>query len=392
VTWGALAGAVDAAARVPVPELEPMAVVQAPRGSAFALDLGATGSLLRILTNSQASTVTRFLGLTIPAMRTAHTVITKTPGTWPLRAWYRDQLLPVQPAWMSNPDPGTTWGGLIAQTLDDAMWYDRAHWRVTRRGADGYPLAFQRVPAADCTDDGVQVLVKGKTPRDAFPDDPGPRILADGRILESFLTFRWEGMGGLQGAGSVVVDLALALLSAASNYANAPVPQTTLELDASAGLLGDDEITAMLDKYEAARRERGTAYIQGGKLTHNGWSARELQLVEAREHTALEIARAVSLPASAVEASNGASLQYSTTVENRRERVEALRLWMAPVDQLLSLHALPRGVDARPDVTSYLRDDVTTRMGAWAVAIDKGILTLPEIRSQEPLATGQVTP
>lgn len=368
-----------------------MPLADAPRRDAtFALDLGATGSLLSILTKAQAGQVTRYLGMTIPAMRSGHAKITKMPGTWPLRAWARDTLVPFQPAWMANPDPGATWTSLISQTLDDAIWHDRAYWRVTRRGADGYPLAFQRVPAVDVQDDGTTVLVKGKTPREAFPDDPGPRILLDGsgRILESFLVFRWEGLGGLRGPGSVVVDLALALMSAASNYANAPMPQTTLELDASAGLLTDEEVTAILDKYEAARQARGTAYVQGGKLTHNGWSARELQLVEAREHSALEIARSLALPASAVEATNGASLQYSTTVENRRELVEALRLWIAPVEQVLTMHALPRGVDARLDVTSYLRDDASTRMSVWAAGIASGVLTEAEARAQEPLATG----
>ena len=379
MTWGALADAVTRSAVTAAPE------ARAPRSAAFALDLGAYGSILSILTRSQTGNITRRLGMTIPAMRKGHAVITKQPGTWPMRAWKGEALALVQPAWLSNPDPRTTFTDLISSTLDDAIWHDRAYWRVTRRGADGFPLAFARVPAADVQDDSSGIAINGKTPREAFPEDPGPVVLADGRVLESFIPFRWNGLGGMLGAGSVVVDLALSLLSAASNYANSPVPSTTL-VDEGTVKLSDTEIDDLLTSWETKRQTRGTAYVHRVKPVHNGWSARELQLVEGREHSALEVARALALPAFAVDAANGASLEYTTTVENRRELVEALRLWTAPLEQTLSLHGTARGIDLRFDVTSYLRDDALKRMQVWAAGIAAGVVTVDEARAQEPLA------
>lgn len=388
MTWGALADAVArSAAGTPVSASRGVA----PRSQAFALDLGAAGSLLNILTKSSTGQLTRRLGMTIPAMRKGHTVITKTPATWPLRVWAGDQLARLQPSWLSNPDPRCTWFDLYSSTLDDAIWHDRAYWRVTRRGADGYPLAFARVPAKDVTDDDGLLLVNGKRPSEAFPDDPGPVVLADGRVLDSFLVFRWNGLGGMLGAGSIVVDLALSLMAAASNYANQPLPSTTLVDDGTVPMT-KTEIEQLLTDWETARQSRSAAYAWRVKPVHNGWSARELQLVEGREHASLEVARSLSLPAFAVDAANGASLEYSTTVENRRELVEALRLWLAPVEQVLSLHALPRGLDVRADVTSYLRDDPVRRMQALAAGVAAGILTVPEARAQEPFATGGGTP
>lgn len=386
VTWGGLAElatALAAAAPVvpdPVPAPAPAA---APT---------VRGDLASLVSTSQLLRVTRRLALQIPAVRAGHAKITKTPGTWPLRLWQGDAYASAQPTWCAAPDPRITFGQLVAETLDDAVWFDRAYWRVTYRGRDGYPLRFERVPVDRVTDDAFGIRVDGRPPSEVWPSMPGPVVLSDGRILESVIPFRWCGLGGLNGAGSLVMDNALQLLSAATNMARSPMPQALLTPDGPTGQLSDQEIDDLLAAWEEKRRAHATAYLQGVKLDSVGFSAKDLQLVEAREHSALEVARALALPAAAVDASSGASLTYSTTVENRRDLVEALRLWAAPLEQGLSLHAAPRGVDVRFDVTSFLRDDPQTRMNTWATALACGALTLEEVRAAEPLATGPTPP
>jgi hypothetical protein len=376
VTWGSLAGAVDAARPHAVPLAAPGSASTAPRSTA----------LPGIIEAARLAHVTRRLALTIPAFRAGHAKITKQPGTWPLATWRGDYKLTEQPAWLRNPDPRRTYTDLVSATLDDAVFYDRAFWHVTRRGVDGFPLAFEQVKAERVTETPTGWLVDGK-PADQLPG-PGPVILTDGRILESFIPMTWNGLGGMRGAGAIVVDLALALLTTAANMAKSPMPQAALRPEAPTRQLDDAEIDQLLDDWEVKRAARATAYLQGVTLETIGWSAKELQLVEAREHSALEIARALALPAAAVDASNGSSLEYSTTVENRRDLVEAVRLWTAPLEQALTLHATPRGIDVRLDVTSYLRDDPATRMQVWTAGIASGVLTVDEARAQEPLATG----
>lgn len=373
MTWGALAEAVTRpVAPTPVTLTEPMTGAERIRA---------------IVTDAQLLRVTKHVGLQVPAMRSGHTQITKKPGTWPLRMWVGDRLAKYQPAWLENPDPRSTFAQLIAETLDDAIWHDRAYWRVTRRGADMYPLSFVRIPAEQVTEDEKGIYVQG-VPASKLPDTPGPVIFTDGRVLESVIPMHWSGLGGLNGAGRVVVDLALSLLATATSMAKVPLPQAVLEAEAGSAEMTQTEIDELLDSWDLKRQTRSTAFLQKLKLHEVSFNAKELQLVEGREHSALEVARALSLPASAVQASNGASLEYSTTVENRRELVEAVRMWTAPLEQALALHAAPRGLSTRFDVTSYLRDDPSTRMTTWATALASGILTLDEVRSQEPLATG----
>lgn len=384
MTWGALA---EAATRVTAPATVALEAPTVPSAT-FALDLGATGSLLQLLTKAQLGTISRRLGMTLPAMRSGHAVITKRPARWPLRVWKGEQLALYQPAWLSNPDPRITFYELVSATLDDAVWEDRAYWGVTKRGADGYPLSFERIPVERVTEMDGELLIDGKKPSEAMPYLAGPVVFGDGRILESVIPFRWNGLGGMAKSGSVIVDLSLSMLSAATNYANSPLPSTILTPEPGAARLDDDEVEALLAKYEEKRAARATAYLNGVSANFTGFSARDLQLVEGREHNALEIARALSLPAPAVQASNGASLEYSTTVENRRDVVQANQMWNAPLEQGLSLHALPRGIDVRFDVTADVRDDALTRMQIWTAGLASGALTLDDVKRQEPLAGG----
>src|SRR4029077_5622927 len=93
-----------------------------------------------------------------------------------------------------------------------------------------------------------------------------------------------------------------------------------------------------------------------------GWNAAELQLTEAREYAALEVARIFGLPARAVDATTGDSMTYANVVESRRDTLDALRPWMAPVEQTLSLNdrasrpqglCVPYGIAVRLDIRQY---------------------------------------
>jgi phage portal protein BeeE len=128
-----------------------------------------------------------------------------------------------------------------------------------------------------------------------------------------------------------------------------------------------------------------------------GYSAKDLQLTEAREHAALEVARLLQLPAFAVDAKGGDSMTYANIVDRRKDLVESLRPWTTVLTQTMSMDVrldgapprgllLPRGVRAEFDAAEYLRDDANTRMGVWAQGLDKGILQLDDVIDQEPLA------
>jgi hypothetical protein len=393
VSWGALAVMIEAMRH----ENDAAAGAKPPgaTSSRSAAELASDRALRNAVATAQTETASRRWAMAIPAFRAGHALITKRAGTFPLSVWEGDYRSDQQPAWLNNPDPRRTLAELVAGTLDDAIWHDRAYWRVLRRGADGYPLAFRRVPAEHVTEqpdpDGElppTLTVNGK-PWPEGSTSPGSVMLSDGRVLDSLIRMSWDGLGGFRSWGAPVLRMARALMEAAARYANYPQPSTVLK---NKGIeLDDDEIDDILDDWDAARAERVTAFLNRDlDLDTIGWSAKELQLVEAREHAAVEIARALALPATFLDAHapKGGEIQYANVVDRRRDLSESLRVWRAPIEQALSLHALPRGEQLRFDDTAYVRDDPNTRMDVWEKGIRCGVLLVDEARAQEPLATG----
>ena len=82
-------------------------------------------------------------------------------------------------------------------------------------------------------------------------------------------------------------------------------------------------------------------------------------------------------------------MTYTNVVDRRRDIVEALRPYMAPVVARLSRDDItPHGRAVAFNVDPYIRDDAETRMRTWAAGIASGALTIDEVRAAEPLATG----
>lgn len=338
----------------------------------------------------RAQAVAIQIALSIPAMRKAHHLITGLPATWALYAEQDgSRLSPNDPrsAWLRQPDPLHTRGWLITKTLDDAMWYDRCVWNFERNIA-GQPARFRRVHPT----------------RYSTLDEPGdPDTVAawiiDGEMRtpaefrRDHIVFEWGGIGGLRRYGAPLLALYADLQAAAGNYARSPHPKAILK-NAGPDLL-DDEIDDLLETWDVKRADKSVGYLNSSMSYEvtTGWSARELQLVEAREHAALETSRLTGLPAASLDAAT-TSMTYGNIVEYRKDLREALRPWTDPITDTLSMDdrtgitsglVLARGVTAGFDDAAYLRDDAKTRMETWASGITSGVLDLDDARTQEPL-------
>jgi hypothetical protein len=338
----------------------------------------------------RAQAVAIQIALSIPAMRKAHHLITGLPASWPLYAEQDgSRLSPNDPraSWLRQPDAIRTRGWIITKTLDDAMWYDRCVWDFERNIA-GAPARFRRVhPTRYSTID---------EPGD--PDTVAAWIIdgtteSPAEFRRNRIVFDWAGIGGLRRYGAPLLSLYADLQAAAGNYARAPHPKAILKNNGPD--LSDQEIDDLLETWDVKRAYSSVGYLNGSMEydVTEGWSARELQLVEAREHAALETARLTGLPAASLDAATS-SMTYGNIVEYRKDLREALRPWTDPIVDTLSMDdrlgttsglVLPRGVTAGFDDVAYLRDDASTRMETWASGIASGVIDLDDARTQEPL-------
>jgi hypothetical protein len=341
----------------------------------------ATDALVEAIARQRLSMLGRDSALSIPAVRKALHVLVGTISTFDLQLWRGSAVIPG-PAWMTQPERGRTLPSTLAYTIQDLIWFDHAHWEVkdsyvdtSRPVAEWFPSRFAYISA--------ERVLPVHDPDDV--DAPGTWLI-DGQQKARLVTFDGHGLGGLRLHGLPMLALYDALMAAASRYAESPMP--SIYLRNTGADLDQPEIDALLDSWDSARVRRATAYLNSVLQAETlGWSAKDLQLTEAREHAATEIARLFGLPAFALDAPESDSMTYGNVTDKRRDIAEALRPWLSVVEAALSTNdVVPRGQRTRFAVDAYIRDDPKTRMETWAAAA--GVLTLDEIRAAEPLATG----
>lgn len=344
-------------------------------------------SLIDAIARQRLAMLGRDSALSVPAVRKALHVVSGTISTFALQLWRGGQVIPG-PAWLTQPELGWTLPSTLARTVGDLIWHDRAHWRVTDWYVDAARPRSEWFPARFAYVSADRVLpIHDPNDVDAFP-----RWLVDGEPAGRLVTFDGHGLGGLRLHGSAMLTLYAQLMEAASRYAESPLPAVVLKN--SGADLDPAEIDALLTEWDSARVRRATAYLNSVLSADTmGWSAKDLQLSEAREHAATEVARLFGLPAFALDAPESDSMTYGNVTDKRRDVAEALRPWLTVIEAALSTPAVtPRGQEVLFAVDAYTRDDPQTRMNTWAVGVGAGILTVDEARAAEPLATGPTPP
>ena len=356
----------------------------APVAVASATPAGQLSASLR----DSLSSINASVGMSIPAVRRAVHVIAGTIGTFTLAAWRDGQRLEPdeEPTWLDQPDPQKTLSTTLNGTLRDAIWHDRSVWRIlSRYSNDNLPRHMRRIQP-----ERVSIT----------PDQYDPDLLSELTIdgepqpLSNAIVFNWAGVGGLQRWGFDILDLYRELQAAAGRYARAPHPKAILQNHGAD--LADGEVEQLLAAWEVARENRSVGYLNDVvEYKTYGWNASEMQLNDAREYAALEVARLFGLPAWALDANSGDSMTYSNVTDRRLDLLEALRPWMTPVEQTLGMDdrllrptglVLPHGTTVTFDASAYTRDSPEARMRTWQIALASNVLTLEEVRRVEPLA------
>lgn len=343
---------------------------------------------------SRAYAVALQVARSIPAVRKAEHVIAGTLGTFRMTGKIDGTTLPStdpRVAWLAQPDPVKTSQAMFTRSALDVLWYDRCVWKIEDRTVLGTPTAAKRLHP-----NRIDVV---RSPLD--PDEIDQWII-DGRsytdpIPAGFLVFDGAGLGGLRTFGYPLLTLYGELMAAAGRYARAPHPHAILRNHGPD--LTDEEIDALLDSWSNERRSRGIGYLNDSVdyERQEGYSAQELQLTEAREHAAVEVARLFGLPAFALDAKGGDPMTYSNRVDRRRDTLDSLLPWRAVFEQGLSLDdrrvrgnprgvVLPHGVTASFDTESYERADAADRMPVWRDLIELGLADTEDVRRMEPLA------
>jgi hypothetical protein len=244
--------------------------------------------------------------------------------------------------WMQRTDGDLSPWHRMTWTVDDLLFYGWSLWAL-QRGApsNGNPvLNAMRVPFSDWELDG-----------DGFLKVYGEYVSADQVCLIP------GPHGGLLNDSPTIVRMASDNLRAASNAARNPNPNIDLHYtgDQDMDPTQRDELVAMWAK--ARQGDNGGVGFTNKWVEAKPVGAHNAQLlVEGRNADAVDVARAASVPAAVLDASNaGASLTYETTEGRNQQLLDyGAQFYMDAITGRLSQDDMvPRGRRSAFDASQF---------------------------------------
>ena len=328
-----------------------------------------------------STTATRKLAMSVPSIARARNIICGTIGSLPLEQYNKLTGAHVEaPRVIHQPDPRVP-GSLIYTWLAEDIWfYGVGYGQVLEMYSvtDGGKVrswtrvAPERVTVstnADNTEitgyavDGIPVPLNG----------PGSIIRFDGFD---------EGL--LHRAGKTI-NAAVYLENAAVNYAKEPVPSMILKSNGTN--LPSERIASLLAAWRTARQTRSTAFLNADvDLKEFGFDPKSLQLAEARQYVALELARASGIPAYFLSAET-TSMTYSNSISERRSLVDfSMRPLLTAIEKRLSMpDFVAQTTDVRFDLDDFLRGNPLERAQVYQILNSIGAMSVEQIQEEEDL-------
>lgn len=328
-----------------------------------------------------ATNTTRQLAMSVPSVARARNIICGTIGSLPLTTFNRITGQYVDPHRVINqPDPRVA-GFVIYNWLAEDIWL--------------YGAGYGQVLEMYSSTDGGRVRAWTRV----SPD----RVTVDTDFLNTEITgYKVDGKSvPLQGVGSLIrfdgpdegllhragktVAAAVYLENAAVNYAKEPAPSMVLKSNGTN--LTAERISALLSAWKTARQSRSTAFLNADvNLEQFGFDPKSMQLAEARQYVALELARACGIPAYFLSAEQ-TSMTYSNAVTERRSLVDfSLRPILKAIEERLSLpDFVPNPVMVRFALDDFLRGNALERAQVYEILNRIGAMSVEQIQREEDL-------
>ena len=322
-----------------------------------------------------SQTATREQAMGVPVIARARGIICSTIGSLPLE-WYNEasnSYVP-SPRVINQPDsriPGITFKAWI---IEDMIFHPFAYARVLKRYADTGRVA-----------DMERIAPERVTYTTNFNSTETTAYYIDGKLTapEDLIIFPSVDDGLLFRAGRTI-RAAHQLEKSAYNFALNPIPQTVIKNKIG---LTADKLKQMGAAWAKARRESSTAILNGDvDIDTLGYDPKSLQLNEARQYLALELCRAMGLPAWFASA-DPQSNTYSNAVNQRRDLVDfSLRPYLTAYEERMSFADFtPAGTKVRFDLDDFLRGNPLERAQVYEILNRIGAMSVEEIREEEDL-------
>ena len=331
--------------------------------------------------DSNASTYcTRHDAMSVPAVARARNIIVGTAASLELHTKRKLDKSRVEPTPLiiSNPDKRMPSSVVYGMTCENLLFHGVAYWQVRELDEQtGRPSQIQWIDAprvSQVLDSTGEIVVGYQLEAQRVPNTG----------IGSLIQFTAIDPDGVLNRGGRTIRTAAELERAVNRYSLEPLPTTLLKATAP---MDANKATEMLNAWKKARQNRGTAFLsENVEMTSVGFNAAELQLTEAREYLAKEIARLMNIPSWYVDA-NTNSMTYSNVTSERRALIDfSIRPLLTAIEQRLSMDDITVGTQyVEYDLDDFLRGNPLERADVYSKLIPLGVLTVEEAREEEDL-------
>ena len=254
-------------------------------------------------------------------------------------------------SWFTRPDPKVTRNFIMSNTFSDLLFYGRAFWYVTSRYSTGYPASFQWLPIANI-----------ETPGQTGPQfyTAADEVEFNGVTIptENVIQFLSPIMGMIY-TGNQAIDTAYKLDQAARRFSTNEIAAGYLQQRGGEPMTAED-LGELAAGWASARRNNAIGalneFVEWKEFSSD---PSKLQLVEARQYQALELARLANIPPYLVGAPTGTGMTYNNALQARQDLyLFGAKPYIDCIEETLSGdNVIPRGRHIEFDLDDYLDDN-----------------------------------
>ena len=324
--------------------------------------------------------VTRREALSVPACARAKNIIVGTAASLELhvKRKFDDSRVEPTPTIISQPDKNMPTAVVYGMTAENLLFHGVAYWQIKEIDpATGRPSQIRWIDAprvSQVLDSTGEIVIGYQLEAQRLPDNG----------IGSLIQFTGIDPDGVLNRGGRTLRTAAALERAVFNYAETPTPSVVLKANVP---MDSNKATAILNAWKQARQTKGTAFLSDNvDMQSVGFNAADLQLTEAREYLAKEIARLMNIPAYYLDAATN-SMTYSNVTAERRALLDfSLRPLLTAIEQRLSMDDVTVSTQyVEYDLDDFLRGNPLERADVYQKLIPLGVLTVEEAREEEDL-------
>jgi len=324
--------------------------------------------------------VTRREALSVPACARGRNIIVGTAASLELhvKRKFDETRVEPTPTIISQPDKNMPTAVVYGMTAENLLFHGVAYWQIKEIDpATGRPSQIRWIDAprvSQVLDSTGEIVIGYQLEAQRLPDNG----------IGSLIQFTGIDPDGVLNRGGRTLRTAAALERAVFNYADSPTPSVVLKANVP---MDSNKATAILNAWKQARQTKGTAFLSDNvDMESVGFNAADLQLTEAREYLAKEIARLMNIPAYYLDASTN-TMTYSNVTAERRALLDfSLRPLLTAIEQRLSMDDITVSTQyVEYDLDDFLRGNPLERADVYSKLIPLGVLTVEEAREEEDL-------